>query len=72
MQAEPDATIQLKGSKRAVRGRAATGDERARLWARSQVLGDDVHGYAVRRPGETAVVVLELRPAADGDGRSDG
>jgi hypothetical protein len=53
-------------------GTSATGDERARLWARWQVLGDDVDGYAVRRPGETAVVVLEPRPAADADGRSGG
>ena len=63
LQAQPDATVQLTGGERAVRARAATGDERARLWARWQTLGDDVDGYSVRRPRETAVVVLEPRTA---------
>lgn len=63
LQANPDATVTLKGEERAVRARAATGEERDRLWARWQTLGDDVDGYAVRRPGGTAVVVLDPRPA---------
>jgi deazaflavin-dependent oxidoreductase (nitroreductase family) len=66
LQARPDATVKLKGTEIAVRARAAVGDERARLWARWQELGDDVDGYAVRRPGETAVVVLEPRPVQPG------
>src|SRR5215212_2876150 len=33
LQAHPDATVDLAGGSRAVRARAATGDERARLWA---------------------------------------
>jgi deazaflavin-dependent oxidoreductase (nitroreductase family) len=66
LQAHPDATIVVKDGERAVRARAATGEERARLWARWQDLGDDVDGYAVRRPGGTAVVVLEPRPSAAG------
>ena len=37
------------------------GEERERLWARWQALGDDVDGYSTRRPTETAVVVLEPR-----------
>src|ERR1700754_3499336 len=32
--ANPDAEIELGGESRPVRGRAATGDERTRLWAR--------------------------------------
>ncbi len=42
-------------------GRAAEGDERARLWARWKDVGDDVDAYATRRSGQTAVVVLEPR-----------
>lgn len=61
LQAQPEATIRLKDREVAVRARAADGEERERLWARWQALGDDVDGYAVRRPGETAVVVLEPR-----------
>jgi len=61
LQAQPDATVQLKDGSRAVRARVAEGDERARLWARWRELGDDVDGYATRRAKETAVVVLESR-----------
>lgn len=61
LQAHPDATVELKGATRAVRGRAARGDERARLWEGWKQLGDDVDGFATRRPTETAVVVLEPR-----------
>jgi deazaflavin-dependent oxidoreductase (nitroreductase family) len=61
LQAHPDATVELKDGIRAVRGRAAEGEERERLWARWQEFGDDVDGYATRRSRETAVVVLEPR-----------
>jgi deazaflavin-dependent oxidoreductase (nitroreductase family) len=61
LQAHPDATIELADGTRPVHGRAATGQERERLWARWQDFGDDVDGYAKRRPSETAVVVLEPR-----------
>jgi deazaflavin-dependent oxidoreductase (nitroreductase family) len=61
LQAQPDAIVELKIGSRAVRGRAAQGDERARLWARWREMGDDVDGYATLRPTETAVVVLEPR-----------
>jgi deazaflavin-dependent oxidoreductase (nitroreductase family) len=57
LQAQPEATIELKGGTLAVRARAATGDERARLWA----LFAEADKYAWRRPTETAVVVLEPR-----------
>jgi len=59
LQARPDATVELKDGPRAVRGRAAQGDERARLWARWREMGDDVDAYATLRASETAVVVLE-------------
>jgi F420H(2)-dependent quinone reductase len=61
LQAKPDTTVELKTGKRAVRGRAAVGEERDRLWKRWYDFGDDVDGYATRRPGETAIVVLEPR-----------
>lgn len=63
LQAHPDATVDLKDGSRAVRGRAAQGDERARLWARWREMGDDVDAYATLRSSETAVVILEPRPA---------
>jgi F420H(2)-dependent quinone reductase len=59
--AQPAATVVLADGQRAVRGRAAVGDERARLWARWREMGDDVDGYATLRKTETAVVVLEPR-----------
>jgi F420H(2)-dependent quinone reductase len=61
LQDHPDATVEVKGGSLAVRGRAAHGEERARLWARWQEFGDDVDSYATRRSSETAVVVLEPR-----------
>jgi deazaflavin-dependent oxidoreductase (nitroreductase family) len=61
LQAHPDASVALADGSRAVRGRAAEGEERARLWARWRDMGDDVDGYATLRSTETAVVVLEPR-----------
>jgi len=62
LQRDPDATIELVGETRAVRARAARGEERAQLWSRWGQMGDDVDGYARRRSKETTVVVLEPRP----------
>ena len=64
LQAHPDATVELTDGSRPVRGRAAEREERERLWARWREMGDDVDGYATRRPAGTAVVVLEPRLAA--------
>jgi len=61
LQAQPNASVELVGETRAVRGRAAEGEERDRLWARWREMGDDPAGYAWRRSRETAVVVLEPR-----------
>jgi deazaflavin-dependent oxidoreductase (nitroreductase family) len=62
LQAHPDTTVQLSNGPRAVHGRAATADERPRLWARwVEYNGEDLDAYAARRPGETAVVILEPR-----------
>ena len=39
--------------------RAATGAERARLWELWRSVDRNLDAYARRRPGQTAVVVLE-------------
>lgn len=62
--AHPDAMVDLKDGTRAVRGRAAEGEERARLWEMLRAaggVGSNVDAYSKRRSRETAVVVLEPR-----------
>ena len=63
LQARPDTTIELKDGPRAVHGRAATADERPRLWARwGEYDGEEnLNSWAARRPRETAVVIFEPR-----------
>jgi deazaflavin-dependent oxidoreductase (nitroreductase family) len=61
LQAQPDTTVELKEGVRAVRGRAAEGDERDRLWARWGEFSGDYDAWAAMRTGQTAVVVLEPR-----------
>ena len=63
LQSHPDASVELKNGTRAVRARMALGEERDRLWAsvREHRGYGDMDAYAVRRSGETAVVVLEPR-----------
>ena len=60
--AHPDATVDLADGSRAVVARAATTEERSRLWAK---LGGgpwgDLDGFAARRPRETAIVIFEPR-----------
>ena len=63
LQAHPDATVEIVGESRAVRGRAAVGEERTRLWTRWREIGADLDEYAKLRSSETAVVVLEPRTA---------
>jgi F420H(2)-dependent quinone reductase len=64
LQAHPDATVDLVDGRRSVRGHAATGDERSRLWARWRKIDANLDAYAAMRSSETAVVVLEPRPGA--------
>lgn len=61
LRARPEATVDLVGGRRLVRGFAATGEERARLWARWGEIDKDLDGYAALRSTETSVVVLEPR-----------
>ena len=67
LQANPDATVDLADGPRAVHARAADSDERPRLWARWAVYDKGLDAYAARRSRETAVVILEPRPAHPGD-----
>jgi len=59
LQARPRARVQLPDRACDVVARAATGDERVRLWDRWKALDQNLDSYASRRPRETAVVVLE-------------
>jgi deazaflavin-dependent oxidoreductase (nitroreductase family) len=63
LQAHPDTTVELHDGTIAVRGRAATAEERPRLW---EIWGrydgpEALEAWSSRRPGETAVVILEPR-----------
>jgi F420H(2)-dependent quinone reductase len=62
LQAHPDAIVDLPGGSRAVHARAATHDERPRLWAKQATYDKDLDAYAARRSRETAVVILSPRP----------
>ena len=66
LQARPEATIELHDRTIAVRARAATPEERPRLWERwGRYNGADaLDAWASRRPHETAVVILEPVAAA--------
>lgn len=63
LQADPDATIELPEGAREITARAATGDERQRLWSRMAQADPNLDGYATRRSRETALVVFEPREA---------
>jgi F420H(2)-dependent quinone reductase len=63
LQAQPEATVELPDRTLAVHGRAATPEERPRLW---ELWGrydgeDNLEAWAARRPNETTVVIFEPR-----------
>ncbi|WP_342663899.1 nitroreductase family deazaflavin-dependent oxidoreductase [Amycolatopsis benzoatilytica] len=64
LQARPEATVTLVDGQHRIRGRAADGEERERLWARWRELDKNLDAYAARRPGQTAVVILEPSPGS--------
>jgi deazaflavin-dependent oxidoreductase (nitroreductase family) len=68
LQAHPEATVDLVDRRRLVRGHAASGEERLRLWARWREIDKNLDAYAARRSSETAVVVLAPRPGASDAG----
>jgi deazaflavin-dependent oxidoreductase (nitroreductase family) len=62
LEAHPDAVVRLaRQDPRPVHARAATGEERDRLWRRWAEIDAGLDGYALRRSIETPVVVLEPR-----------
>ena len=67
LQAHPDVRADLPDGPRVVSGRAAGGEERERLWDRWRQIDKNLDAYATRRSMETAVVILEPRPAPDND-----
>ena len=69
LQADPAADAELDGVRLRVSGRAAEGEERARLWVRWGEIDKDLDAYAARRPNGTAVVVLEPAGAVRGGAR---
>jgi deazaflavin-dependent oxidoreductase (nitroreductase family) len=73
LQAHPDAVVHLVDGPRAVRARAAHGEERRRLWERWAHYDPGLDAFAARRSRETAVVVLEPAPpqGADRPGPAD-
>ncbi len=58
LQANPAASLVLPDGEIDVVGRSVVGAERDRLWARWRGYDKKLDGWAARRPGETAVVVL--------------
>jgi F420H(2)-dependent quinone reductase len=64
LQAQPDATVDMVGETCAVRARAAQAAERSRLWARWSEINRQLDAYAAKRSSQTAVVILEPRPAS--------
>ena len=66
LQAHPEASADLADGRQTVRGRAAEGEERSRLWARWREIDTNLDAYAARRSTETAVVILEPSPTANG------
>jgi deazaflavin-dependent oxidoreductase (nitroreductase family) len=64
LQSNPEATVVTRDGQGHVRARAAHGEERDRLWDQWREIDEGLDGFAARRPGETAVVVLQ--PQGDG------
>ncbi len=65
LEAHPDAVVRLAHQQpRTVRARAATGEERDRLWRRWAEVDVGLDDYALRRSHETPVVVFEPREGA--------
>ena len=62
LQAHPEASVDLADGRRTVRGRAAEGEERSRLWDRWREIDKKLDAYAALRSAETAVVILEPWP----------
>lgn len=61
LKANPDAEIEIRGARRAVRARVAEGEERAELWRKVNELYEGFDSYDARTSRDIAVFVLEPR-----------
>jgi deazaflavin-dependent oxidoreductase (nitroreductase family) len=61
LKANPDAEIEIRGARRAVRARVAEGEERAELWKKVNELYEGFDSYDARTSRDIAVFVLEPR-----------
>ena len=69
LETNPNATVRLAHEQpRPVRARAASGDERDRLWKQWSEIDTGLDAFASSRRAITPVVVLELREEAPSDG----
>ena len=59
--ASPETTVQVRGERRAVRARVASGEERARLWERAVGVYADFDTYQSWTEREIPVIVLARR-----------
>ncbi|MEU3269253.1 nitroreductase/quinone reductase family protein [Saccharomonospora sp. NPDC006951] len=66
LQEQPRADVTLVEGARRVRARPAADEEHERLWARWRELDTNLDTFAARRPGRTAVVILEPESAPSG------
>jgi F420H(2)-dependent quinone reductase len=65
LEAHPDAVVRLAGQPpRKMHARAATGEERDRLWQRWRAIDTGLDDYAALRTTETPVVIFEPRTNA--------
>lgn len=61
LRAHPDTTVQVGSTRRAVRARVATTEERDRLWPKAVAVYPGYRGYQERTDREIPLVVLEPR-----------
>jgi F420H(2)-dependent quinone reductase len=61
LQANPDAEIEIRGSRRVVRARVAEGEERAELWRKVNQMYEGFDDYDAKTSRDIAVFVLEPR-----------
>jgi deazaflavin-dependent oxidoreductase (nitroreductase family) len=61
LKAFPDAEVELRGGRRPVRARVATGDERKKLWKKAAKVWPDYDRYQ-QRAGDRKIPVVVLEP----------
>jgi F420H(2)-dependent quinone reductase len=63
LRANPDTTVQIGATRRAVHARIATAEERKRLWPKAVETYSGYGGYQARTDREIPLVILEPRQA---------